>query len=128
MSEEVVVRGMERQFTVLFTEDDRLVRDAVGELLRQHGFNVLVAANGEEALRLLAEHSVDLLFADIVMPGMSGVELARRAKELRPDLHVLYLTGHFSQAAGRGVRYGKLLEKPLRADQLLSEVVQALGR
>jgi CheY-like chemotaxis protein len=128
MNDPGVGAGMGRRFTILFTEDDRLVRDAVAELLRQHGFEVLVAEDGYDAIRQLMAQPVDLLFTDIVMPGISGFELARQAKLIRPNLNVLYLTGHFGHAAGRdGVRYGKLLEKPLRADEILTEVVQALA-
>ena len=115
------------QFTVLFAEDDTLVRDAVIELLRQHGFRALVAADGYAAIRLLMEHSVDLLFTDVVMPGISGFELARQARLLRPELRVLYMTGHAEQEA-RGMRYGKLLLKPLRAAEILSEICLALAR
>lgn len=118
---------MAPQFTVLFAEDDTLVRDAVIELLRQHGFGVLVAQDGYEAIRLLAENAVDLLFTDVVMPGISGFELARQARLMRPSLRVLYLTGHADQAEGRGLRYGKLLHKPLRAAEILAEVCQALS-
>jgi CheY-like chemotaxis protein len=118
---------MAPQFTILFTEDDTLVRNAVIELLRQHGFRALVAEDGYAAIRLLMEHAVDLLFTDVVMPGISGYELARQARLLRPDLRVLYMTGHAEQES-RGERYGKLLLKPLRAAEILSEVCQALAR
>jgi CheY-like chemotaxis protein len=118
---------MTTPFTVLLVEDDTLVRDAVIELLRQHGFATLVAQDGYEAIRLLMEHPVDLLFTDIVMPGISGFELARQAKVIRPELRVLYMTGHAEQERG-GLRYGKLLLKPLRATEILAEVCQALGR
>ena len=119
--------GMTVQFTILFAEDDTLVRNAVIELLRQHGFRALVAEDGYEAIRLLMEHPVDLLFTDVVMPGISGFELARQAKLIRPDLRVLYMTGHAEQEA-RGLRYGKLLLKPLRAAEILAEICQALAR
>ncbi len=117
---------MTQPFTILLVEDDTLVRDAVIELLRQHGFVTLVAEDGYAAIRLLMEHRVDLLFTDIVMPGITGFELARQAKLMRPELRVLYMTGHAEQEKG-GLRYGKLLLKPLRANEILSEICQALG-
>ncbi|HZB91693.1 MAG TPA: response regulator [Stellaceae bacterium] len=116
-----------KQFTILFAEDDTHVRAAVIELLKQHGFSVLVATTGDEAIRLLAEHPVDLLFTDVVMPGLNGFELARQGKLLRPELRVLYLTGHAEKTEGRGVRHGKLLMKPLRAAEILAEICQALS-
>jgi CheY-like chemotaxis protein len=116
------------QFTILFAEDDRQVRDAVIALLREHGFRVLVASDGYEAIRLLVEHNVDLLFTDIAMPGISGFELAQQAKLIRPRLRVLYTTGYAQEAAGKGILYGKILQKPIRAHEILAEVSQALAR
>ena len=118
---------MDRQFTVLFVEDDPLVRDAVVALLREHGFRVLGAEDGYEAIRLLVAHQMDLMVADLVMPGISGFELGMQAKLIRPNLRVLYMTGYAEQAAGKGIRYGKVLQKPVRADELLAEVTQALA-
>ena len=82
---------------------------------------MLATDNGAEALRLLAQEPVDVLFADIVMPDMNGIELAKRAKLVRPDLKVLLETGYFSRATeARSV--GSLVFKPLRVDQIESEI------
>lgn len=115
-----------RKFTILFVEDDTAVREMVMLLLREHGFDVLEASNGYEAIRVLVDHSVDLIFTDVVMPGINGFELAQQAKVMRPGVHVLYMTGYADQYFGRGLRYGKLLQKPIRPDQLLAEVCDAL--
>lgn len=127
MSPENVSVGMVRSFTILFAEDDRLVRDAVVELLRGHGFTVLVAQDGYEAIRLLVEHPVDLMLTDIVMEGINGFELARQAKLMRPNLKVLYTTGYAEQAKNGDLRYGRLLEKPIRAKEIIAEISRALG-
>lgn len=119
---------MRRQYTILFAEDERPLRDAVKALLTEHGFKVLTAEDGYGAIRVLVEQSADLLLTDVVMPGISGFELARQAKMIWPHLRVLYMTGHANRPEGReGVRYGKLLQKPIRADEILAEVCQALA-
>ena len=110
-----------RALTILFVDDDRPVLRIIAEALSAKGFRVLATDNGAEALRLLAREPVDVLFADIVMPDMNGIELAKRAKLARPNLKVLLQTGYFSRAAeARSV--GKLLFKPLRVDQIESEI------
>jgi CheY-like chemotaxis protein len=120
---------MARRFTILVVEDETTVRDFVLRLLSDRGFTVLAAQDAYEAIRVLAERHVDLLFTDIVMPGADGFDLAAQAKLIRPNLRVLYSTGYADSARGRhGPRYGKLLEKPIRADALLQEIDQALHR
>lgn len=93
----------------------------IAEALSARGFRVLATDNADEALRLLAKEHVDVLFADVVMPGINGIELARQAKLLRPKLKVLLETGYFSRAQeARSV--ATLLFKPLRADQIEAEI------
>jgi len=87
--------------TVLLVEDDELVRDLANRLLKQLGYRVLVAVNGEDALHVAREHDgekIHLLLADIVMPQMGGKELAIKLKILRPDVKVLYTSGYADNA------------------------------
>lgn len=114
-------RPVTRALTILFVDDDLPVLSIIAEALSAKGFRVVVADNGDEALRLLAQQPVDVLLADIVMPDMNGIELAKQAKLVRPDLKVLLETGYFSRAA-EAKSVGKLLFKPLRADQIESEI------
>jgi CheY-like chemotaxis protein len=72
--------AMGHQFTILLVEDDTEVRDAVAEALVARGFRVLTASDGYQALRLLAECFVHVMFTDIRMPGLSGYELAAQAR------------------------------------------------
>lgn len=114
-------RRVTRVLTILFVDDDRPVLRIIAEALSAKGFRVLATDNGDEALRLLVREPVDVLFADIVMPDMNGIELAKRAKLMRPNLKVLLQTGYFSRAA-EAKALGKLVFKPLRVDQIESEI------
>lgn len=112
--------------SILVVEDESAARDLVIRMLSEKGFGVLTADNAEEALRILAQRPVDLLFSDIVLPAMDGVELAKQARLLRPGLKVLFATGYARAATERdAMQFGKVLRKPLRAAELL-ETVQAL--
>lgn len=119
---------MGRQFTILLAEDDSAVRGVVIAALAARGFRVLAAADGHEALRLLGAYPVDLLLADIVMPGLDGVQLARKAKQMHPAIKVLFTTGYAQRAAERdAMRYGRLLFKPVRQRELTREVEALLA-
>jgi PAS domain S-box-containing protein len=105
--EEIVPEGT-REETILVCEDDDDVRAYSVEVLRELGYRVLEAHDGPSALRLLErqEGRVDLLFTDVVLPsGMTGAVLAERARELRPELKVLFTTGYARNAI---VHHGRL--------------------
>jgi signal transduction histidine kinase len=116
---------------VLVVEDDREVRQLVGDVLARAGYDVLHAPDGEHALALArAGGVVDLLVTDVIMPRMSGRELATRFAELQPAAQVLYMSGYTDDKLGthgvleRGV---VLVQKPLTPDVLLERVRQMLG-
>jgi len=118
--------------TVLLVEDDELVRDLAYRLLKQQGYRVLVAVNGEEALGVVREHdgeTIHLLLADIVMPLMGGKELADKLKIFRPDVKVLYTSGYADDAI---VHHGVLdpgtyfLQKPFSLKTLSNKVREVL--
>ena len=117
---------MGQSFTILFVDDDRQVLAIIAEALSARGFRMLATDNADEAMRLLAQEHVDVLFADVVMPGLNGIELAKQAQLLRPDLRIILATGYLSRAAeARSV--AKLLFKPLRADQIEIEIRNLLN-
>jgi len=114
--------------TILVCEDDEDVRSYSVEALKELGYHVLEAADGQEALRLLAESkgSVDLMFTDVVLPGgMTGAIVAQRAKELQPGLKILFTTGYARNAI---VHHGRLdpgvelLSKPFAFSDLAARI------
>ena len=118
--------------TVLLVEDDELVRDLANRLLKQLGYRVLEATNGEEALTVAKEHdgeTIHLLLADIVMPQMGGKALADRLKIPRPNVKVLYTSGYADNAI---VHHGVLdpgthfLQKPFSLKMLSHKVREVL--
>jgi CheY-like chemotaxis protein len=112
--------------SILFVDDDAGVRETTAALLASRGFRLLVAGDGEEALRLLRKNDVDVLLTDIMMPRMNGIELARKARLLRPGLKVLFMTAYFSQAA-EAERLGRLLLKPVRSPEIEAELDKLLA-
>jgi CheY-like chemotaxis protein len=98
------------------------------ESLRELGYTVLHADDGEAALRTLeATPQVDLLFTDIVMPGMNGRELATEAERRHPELKVLYTSGYVPNAVVHNATLGPLedlISKPFSIDQLARKVRQ----
>ena len=115
---------------VLVCEDDADVRNYVVETLDRLGYDVLEAADGEAALRLLnGGRTVRLLLTDVVMPGMNGRKLAEKAKQRRPFLKVLYMTGYSRNAIvhqGRLDAGVDLIQKPLNTEHLASAIRKVL--
>jgi len=118
--------------TILVVEDDEQLRNMLADILRKGGHTVLTAGNAREALPI-GEHyeeQIDLLITDVVMPGMSGVELAEKLKAVRPDMAVLLISGYGdSELLRRGLAADntELLLKPFGADKLLSAVNRMLA-
>lgn len=117
--------------TILLVEDEAVVRDLVREILQGNGYTVVEAATGEEALPVCAQHTgpLHLLLADVVLPGMSGPDLAKQLVPTRPHLQVLFMSGHAPDTIahhGGLDRQGPFLQKPFTPDGLLSLVRQSL--
>jgi CheY-like chemotaxis protein len=109
--------------TILVVDDDPGVLEYASNVLEDCGYTVLAAPDGATALVLLRNHSqIDLLFTDLVMPGLDGVEVARQARQQSPGLRVLFTTGYAPDA----IPSGRLLKKPYRPQQLATEIAAIL--
>jgi signal transduction histidine kinase/GAF domain-containing protein/ActR/RegA family two-component response regulator len=118
--------------TVLIVDDDLEVRGLVRSLLRERGYQTLVADSGDSALGLLAGHggSLDLLLTDVALPGMSGGELAR-AIQLTSPVPVLFMSGFAKELGGDRLDDGfeaSFLAKPFTPDELVRQVEAAIAR
>ncbi|BFU47942.1 PAS domain-containing sensor histidine kinase [Krasilnikovia sp. MM14-A1004] len=111
---------------VLVVDDDEAVRELMVRILDRNGYKPVPAADPEAALQL-ADESFDLLLTDVLMPQMSGPELAQRVKARQPDIPVLFVSGYTDGNAGAGrTTGGILLHKPFTSESLLGSVQDAL--
>lgn len=114
---------------ILVVDDETYVRDLLARVLLRRPYEVDLAADADEALELLAKHRYDLLLTDVVMPGMDGFELLRRAKAAYPEITVIVLTGYARrQSISDFLLYGAddYLAKPFQVSSLLDAVDRVL--
>ncbi len=117
---------------ILLAEDDAKVRKTLAQLLVRSGYRVIEAVDGQQARELLdcEQPEVDLLLTDVVMPGLSGAELARWVKERHPSIRILFVSGYTDgELSAHGLEPERilLLRKPFSTDQLRAVVRTALG-
>ncbi len=119
--------------TILLAEDQPGVRALAARFLRQHGFTVLEATNGEEAMQISSEHTgaIHLLLTDLTMPGLSGRELANHLDARRPEMKVILMSGHLAdEELRRGIERldTAFLQKPFTSASLVQLVREVLRR
>jgi len=118
--------------TVLIVEDEPAIRAYTAAVLKREGYTVLEACDGIDGLRVAASHDgeIDLLLTDVVMPSMSGAELAARLKVMRPGLATMFMSGYSGHPglaeAGCGLS-DHFIQKPFSISLLLSRVAEALS-
>ena len=114
---------------ILLAEDDDSLRGFLARALERAGHEVVACADGEAAAAVL-DQQWDLLLTDIVMPGMDGIEVARQAAALHPDLRIMFITGFaaVALAAGNQAPAGaKVLSKPIHLREIVSEVERMIA-
>jgi two-component system cell cycle sensor histidine kinase/response regulator CckA len=107
--------------TVLLVEDEPMVRSVAERALTRHGYQVITADNGEEALEILARgETIDLLISDVVMPGMDGPTMVREARKSRPDLKILFMSGYAEEQLRKSIDIENVnfLPKPFSVTEL----------
>jgi len=133
--EEKEVSGLPRgNETILVVEDEEEVRKLTARILRKQGYNVLEASQGKEALSLCEEQEgpIHLMVTDVLMPGLTGAELAKRFTQLYPEMKVLYMSGYTSDrfAIGHGnLEKGmEFIQKPFSIDRLAKKIREVLDK
>lgn len=126
-------RGTQRDEVVLVAEDDPVVSTAIAKMLQREGFTVLHASTGPDALKICRTHEgrIDVVLADVVMPGMSGRELGIHVQTARPDLAIVYMSGYSEDMIGRhGILQAdeNYLQKPFTSGDLVSKIEQVLRK
>jgi PAS domain S-box-containing protein len=121
---------MERKtepITILVVDDDALIAMSTADMLQELGHNVIEAYSGARALEILRDgQNVQLMITDYAMPGMTGLQLARSARELKPDLPVLLATGYADLPDGATSELPRLA-KPFMQDQLATQIAKVFG-
>ena len=114
---------------ILLAEDDNDMRRFLVKALQNAGYSVASFDNGLSAYNRLREEPFELLLTDIVMPEMDGIELARRASELDPDIKIMFITGFAAvalNADSTAPKHAKVLSKPIHLRDLVNEVQRLL--
>lgn len=115
---------------VLLVDDEEEFVTTLAERLEIRGYEPHTSQDGEEALEMIDNNAYDVIVLDLMMPGLSGLEVMQQAKDKKPDLPVILLTGHGSTREGmEGMRHGAFdyLMKPLDIDELITKMDEAAG-
>ena len=115
--------------TVLLVEDEPMVRSVAERALTRHGYSVVTADNGEDALAIIAKNEpIDLLISDVVMPGMDGPTMVREARQSRPDLKILFISGYAEEQLRKSIDIENVnfLPKPFSVTELAEAARRAV--
>ena len=118
-----------RRATILVVDDDEEVRTVTSDTIKEIGYKVVAVASAEDALERLGDERFDLLITDVAMPGINGVELARRARVIDPGMPVLFASGYADvQTFGEELSDEAVLKKPFRITEVAARIETSLDR
>jgi DNA-binding NtrC family response regulator len=126
-----IKKGVNMKPTILVVDDEIQISDLLRDFLTQEGYQVLTAANGVEAISLGKENRLDLALLDLKMPGMDGIEVFQKLREVKKDIGVIILTGYGTlKTAKQAMRLGAYdyLTKPFDLGLVKSVIREALER
>ena len=115
---------------IILAEDDESMRRFLVKALERAGYDVVSFSNGADAYECLCKKPFTLLLTDIVMPEMDGIELAKRASELQPNMKIMFITGFAAVALhpdSKAPREARILSKPVHLRELVREVDRLLA-
>ncbi len=115
---------------ILLVEDDQSLRKFLAQALIRAGHDVTDFGDGEDAYECLADFRFDLLLTDIVMPGMDGIELAKRAAEINQAMKIMFITGFAAVAlhpSSNAPKQAKVLSKPFHLREIVAEVERMMA-
>ncbi len=127
-SEKIKLDGTE---TVLLVDDESAILDMTSKILTSHGYNVLTANDGEQALQVLEKNTVDLLFSDIIMPNMDGNQLAQQVMKRYPAIKIQLASGFSetdSTSMANDILHQQILRKPFTSHTLLKQIRELLDK
>ncbi len=116
--------------TVLIIDDEEGIRESLSDILSDEGFRTVLAGSAEEGLKLIEDEQPDLVFLDVWLPGMDGIEALGRIKEIKPDLPVILISGHGNiEIAVKATKIGAhdFIEKPLSLERVVLAAKHALA-
>jgi DNA-binding response OmpR family regulator len=118
------------EISVLLVDDEEDFVTTLAERLQLRGFTVSFETDGEQALSLIEASDLNIVILDLMMPGLGGLEVLQRIKEINPQIPVILLTGHGDEKEGpQGMRLGAFdyLMKPLDIDELVEKIQEAVA-
>jgi len=119
-----------KKATILIVDDEASIRMLASQILMRQGYEVLVAASGQEALQVCRDHSgtIHLLLTDLIMPGMSGLDLVTQAITIRPQIRVVYISDSYLLKRAFGDEPGlAFIDKPFTPEALLNKVAEVIA-